>query len=268
MIGADRYERTEDRITHRNGSRPRLLSTKAGDVELAIPKLRQGSFFPALLEPRRRIDRALWAVIMEAFVHGVSTRKVDDLVPALGHRRRGSPRARCSRICAELDVPGRPSSGNARLDHIEFPYVFLDATYVKAHDGAAPSCPRPSSWPPGWPPTATGRCWAWPWATPRTRRSGPRSCAGCAPGAWPGCAWSSPTPTRGCKPPSTRSCSAPPGNAAGSTSCATCWPRCPRAHRRWWPPPSAPSSPSPTPPTVADQLATPSPPSWDASSRP
>jgi transposase-like protein len=75
---------TDDRSTHRNGSRPRLLSTKAGDVELAIPKLRHGSFFPALLEPRRRIDRALWAVIMEAFVHGVSTRKVDDLVAALG----------------------------------------------------------------------------------------------------------------------------------------------------------------------------------------
>lgn len=84
VIGAARYERTETRTTHRNGSRTRLLSTKAGDVELHIPKLREGSFFPALLEPRRRIDRALWAVIMEAYVHGVSTRKVDDLVIALG----------------------------------------------------------------------------------------------------------------------------------------------------------------------------------------
>jgi len=83
-IGAARYERSDARTTQRNGSRPRLLSTKAGDVELAIPKLRHGSFFPALLEPRRRIDRALWAVIMEAFVHGVSTRKVDDLVASLG----------------------------------------------------------------------------------------------------------------------------------------------------------------------------------------
>ena len=84
VIGAGRYERTETRTTHRNGTRARLLSTKAGDVELAIPKLREGSFYPSLLEPRRRIDRALWAVIMEAFVHGVSTRKVDDLVTALG----------------------------------------------------------------------------------------------------------------------------------------------------------------------------------------
>jgi putative transposase len=83
-IGAERYERTEGRNTHRNGSRARLLSTKAGDVNLSIPKLRAGTFFPALLEPRRRIDRALWAVVMEAWIHGVSTRKVDDLVAALG----------------------------------------------------------------------------------------------------------------------------------------------------------------------------------------
>jgi transposase-like protein len=83
QIGASRYERTETRTTHRNGTRTRLLSTKAGDVELRIPKLREGSFFPALLEPRRRIDRALLAVVMEAYVHGTSTRKVDDLVKAL-----------------------------------------------------------------------------------------------------------------------------------------------------------------------------------------
>ena len=73
-IGAGRYERTESRRTYRNGSRERLWSTKAGGVNLKIPKLRQGSFFPSLLEPRRRIDKALWAVIMEAYVHGVSTR--------------------------------------------------------------------------------------------------------------------------------------------------------------------------------------------------
>jgi hypothetical protein len=84
QIGAGRYQRTETRPAHRNGSRPRLLSTKAGDVQLRIPKLREGSFFPALLAPRRRIDRALLAVVMEAYVHGTSTRKVDDLVKALG----------------------------------------------------------------------------------------------------------------------------------------------------------------------------------------
>jgi putative transposase len=133
-IGAGRYERTETRTTHRNGSRSRLLSTKAGDVELQIPKLREGSFFPALLEPRRRIDRALWAVIMEAFVHGVSTRKVDDLVTALGIDA-GVSKSHVSRICAELDT-AVAEFRERRLDHIEFPYVFLDATYVKAHEGA------------------------------------------------------------------------------------------------------------------------------------
>ncbi len=83
-IGAGRYERTEARTTERNGASDRLLATKAGDVELRIPKLRKGSFFPSILEPRRRIDQALYAVVMEAYVHGVSTRSVDDLVEALG----------------------------------------------------------------------------------------------------------------------------------------------------------------------------------------
>jgi putative transposase len=133
-IGAARYERNDTRTTHRNGSRSRLLSTKAGDVELAIPKLRHGSFFPALLEPRRRIDRALWAVIMEAFVHGVSTRKVDDLVGALGIDA-GVSKSQVSRICSELDH-AVAEFRERRLDHVEFPYVFLDATYVKAHEGA------------------------------------------------------------------------------------------------------------------------------------
>lgn len=83
-VGAAPYERTEDRVAERNGHRPRVLTTTAGDVELRIPKLRKGSFFPIILEPRRRIDQALYAVVMEAYVHGVSTRSVDDLVEAMG----------------------------------------------------------------------------------------------------------------------------------------------------------------------------------------
>jgi transposase-like protein len=132
-IGAGPYDAQRHRTTHRNGSRSRPLSTKAGDVELAIPKLRHGSFFPALLEPRRRIDRALWAVIMEAFVHGVSTRKVDDLVAALGIDT-GVSKSQVSRICTELDT-AVSAFRDRRSDHIGFPYVFFDATYVKAHDG-------------------------------------------------------------------------------------------------------------------------------------
>jgi hypothetical protein len=84
VIGAGPQERTETRIAQRNGSRPRILATTAGDLEPRIPKLRAGSFFPSLLERRRRIDKALFAVVMEAYLHGVSTRKVDDLVKALG----------------------------------------------------------------------------------------------------------------------------------------------------------------------------------------
>ena len=128
-IGAGLYERTDERTTQRNGHRPRLWATKAGDLELKIPKLRSGSFFPSLLERRRRIDRALYAVVMEAWVHGVSTRKVDDLVAALGVAS-GISKSEVSRICRELDrdldvFRARP------LNHVEFPYVFADATYLK-----------------------------------------------------------------------------------------------------------------------------------------
>jgi transposase-like protein len=130
VVGADRYQRSASRTTHRNGSRQRLLSTKAGDVELRIPKLREGSCFPALLEPRRRIDRALLAVVMQAYVHGSSTRKVDDLVKALGVDS-GISKSEVSRICAELD--GEVAAFRSRsLAHTGFPYVFLDATYLKA----------------------------------------------------------------------------------------------------------------------------------------
>jgi putative transposase len=133
-IGAAPYERRPERTTHRNGHRARLLSTKAGDLELRIPKLRQGTFFPALLEPRRRIDRALWAVVMESYVHGVSTRKVDHLVKALGIDA-GISKSEVSRVCAELDE--HVGAFRARsLGHAEFPYLFLDATYLKAHEGA------------------------------------------------------------------------------------------------------------------------------------
>ncbi len=133
-IGAGRYERTESRTTHRNGSRSRVLSTKAGDVNLSIPKLRAGNFFPTLLEPRRRIDQALYAVVMEAWIHGVSTRKVDDLVAALGIDS-GISKSSVSRICTELDQVVSAFRDRS-LSHVEFPYVLLDATYVKAHEGA------------------------------------------------------------------------------------------------------------------------------------
>jgi transposase-like protein len=130
VIGAAPFERTEARLAQRNGARLRTLSTTAGDLELRIPKLRSGSFFPSLLERRRRVDQALFAVVMEAYVHGVSTRKVDDLVKALGADS-GISRSEVSRICAELDAEVAGFRDRS-LAEVAFPYVFLDATYCKA----------------------------------------------------------------------------------------------------------------------------------------
>ena len=118
VVGAERYERAEGRSNWRNGTRDRLLATKAGDVGLKIPKLRRGSFFPSILERRRRIDRALFAVVMEAYVHGVSTRKVDDLVAALGASS-GISKSEVSRICTALDAEmaafRAPAAGACRV---------------------------------------------------------------------------------------------------------------------------------------------------------
>lgn len=131
-IGAELHERTDTRTNQRNGARQRTLSTPAGDIELRIPKVRVGSFFPSLLEPRRRVDQALWAVIMTAYITGTSTRKVDDLVRALGCES-GVSKSTVSRICKGIDdevavFRTRP------LGHLAMPYVYLDATYVKARN--------------------------------------------------------------------------------------------------------------------------------------
>ena len=127
-FGAARYERTQGRTSERNGARPKVITTQAGDVALRIPKARSGaSFFPSILVPRRRIDHALHAVIMEAYVAGVSTRRVDDLVVALGGS--GISKSEVSRICAGLDE-SVGAFRTRRLDHTTFPYVYLDATYL------------------------------------------------------------------------------------------------------------------------------------------
>jgi len=127
-IGALPHERTDTRTTQRNGSREKIVTTTAGDLTVKIPKVRTGSFFPALLAPRRRIDVALHAVVMQAYVEGVSTRRVDDLVVALGGT--GISKSEVSRICAKLDA--EVAAWRARpLDEQAFPYIFLDATYCK-----------------------------------------------------------------------------------------------------------------------------------------
>ena len=250
VIGADPHERTEARTAQRNGHRPRTLSTTAGDLELRIPKLRAGSFFPSLLERRRRVDQALFAVVMEAYLHGVSTRKVDDLVKALGADTGISK----SEVSPDLRRPGR---GGRRVPRTgpwpssAFPYVFLDATYCKARVNRRVVSQAVV--------VATG-----------VRADGHREVLGFdvgdsedgafwtaflrvaeGPRAGRGAAGHLRRPRRPQAAPSARCCSARPGNAAGCTSCATCWPGSRRATPRWSPPRSARSSPNPTPSTSA-----------------
>jgi transposase-like protein len=127
LTGAGHGERSPERINQRNGYRDRVWETRAGTVELKIPKLRKGSYFPGFLEPRRMAEKALTAVIQEAYIQGVSTRSVDDLVQAMGMS--GISKSQVSRLCADIDdkVHGfldRPLEG-------DWPYLWLDATYVK-----------------------------------------------------------------------------------------------------------------------------------------
>ena len=131
-IGAEPGERTLTRTNLRNGHRPKTLSTPGGDLEVKIPKLRKGSFFPELLEPRRRIDKALWAVIMTAYISGTSTRKVDDLVKALGCDT-GISKSSVSRICKHIDADVAVLR-NRDLGHQAFVYLWLDATYVHVRE--------------------------------------------------------------------------------------------------------------------------------------
>jgi transposase-like protein len=133
VLGADRHVRSEERSGYRNGSRPRLLTTQVGDIPLSIPKLRAGSFFPTILEPRRRIDQALYVVIMEAWVKGVSTRKVDALVVAIGSEA-GISRSEVSRICQGLDAQIQAFLERP-LDGCRYPYLYLDATYLHGRLG-------------------------------------------------------------------------------------------------------------------------------------
>jgi putative transposase len=130
LTGAAHGQRSPDRVNYRNGYRERLWETRAGAVELRIPKLRRSSYFPGFLEPRRMAEKALAAVVQEAYVHGVSTRSVDELVKAMGMT--GISKSQVSRWCAEIDDKvtaflERPLEG-------DWPYLWLDATYLKTRE--------------------------------------------------------------------------------------------------------------------------------------
>jgi putative transposase len=131
LIGAARHERTGERITYRNGYRDRSLDTRLGALQLRIPKLRQGSYFPPFLEPRKTSEKALVAVIQEAWIGGVSTRRVEDLVQAMGLS--GISKSTVSKLCQDIDE--RVNAFLERPLEGEWPYLWLDATYLKQREG-------------------------------------------------------------------------------------------------------------------------------------
>ena len=241
LIGAGRHERTAERLNYRNGYRERSLDTRLGSLQLRIPKLRQGSYFPPFLEPRKTAEKALVTVIQEAWIGGVSTRRVDELVQAMGLA--GISKSQVSKLCKDIDE--RVNAFLERPIEGEWRYLWLDATYLKVRDGgrivsvaaiiamAVDTDGRreivglgigPSEAEPFWSAFLKGLV-----------KRGLKGVKLVISDAHDGLRRPSPA------------CSAPPGKGAGCTGCAMRWRTCPRASTPWSPPRSARPSCNPTP---------------------
>ena len=225
-VGAELGQRSPERLAQRNGYRARPWDTRVGELELAIPRLRTGSYFPSFLEPRRRAEQALVAVVQEAYVNGVSTRRVDRLVEQLGIA--GMSKDQVSRLCRGLDdqvtaFRERPLEGR-------YPYLWLDAKVERVRE---PGGVRHKALVIAYGVHHSGRreSSAWMSGRPRPRHSGASSCAACVAADSRVYACASPMPTRGSRPPSPR-CWAAPGSAAPCTSSGTWWAMSPRPSSR------------------------------------
>lgn len=217
LTGAPYGEKNPDRLAQRNGYRERDWETRAGTVELRIPKLRKGSYFPGFLEPRRLAEKALTAVVQEAYIQGISTRSVDDLVKAMGMS--GISKSQVSRLCEKIDV--RVKAFLERPIEGDWPYVWIDATYLKVRQaGRIVSVAVIIA--VGVNSDGRREVLGMRSAHPRPRPSGPTSFAASRGAACAGSSLSSPTPTRASRRRS-RGYSAPAGKGAGFISPATPW---------------------------------------------
>jgi hypothetical protein len=250
LTGAELGERAPDRRqAQRNGYRQRRWDTRVGELELAIPKLRQGSYFPSFLEPRRRAEQALVAVVQEAYVNGISTRKVDRLVEQLGLQ--GMSKDTVSRLCRGLDEQvqvfcERPLAG-------AYPYLWLDAKVERVREAGGV---RHKALVIAYGVHESGRreVVGLDVGEAETESFWRAFLRACGPAGWRGSSWSSPTPTAASRPRSPR-CSAALGSAVPSTSSGTCSVTSPGPGSRWCRGRSAGSSPRPRPPRPASGSA-------------
>jgi putative transposase len=172
QIGAEHGQRTPTRATHRNGYRARDWDTRVGTIDLQIPRVREGSYPPSFLEPRRRVERALAAVVAQCYVEGVSTRRVEDIAQAMGIT--SLSKSQVSRVCAELDELVA-AWRNRPLD--AGPYVFVGWMRWSSRSARRAAWSTPPRWsPPVSTPTGTARSSAWSWPPPRTVPPGRASC--------------------------------------------------------------------------------------------